>query len=136
MIWSDIPWSPSSRTLRQFAGLWLLFVGGLACWHGWHGETAAAVSLALLAGGVGTLGLVVPQAIRPLFVGWMVAAFPIGWTVSYVLMALLFYAVFTPLGLAFRLTGRDALGLRRRPEAPSYWQPKTAANVQQYFRQF
>jgi hypothetical protein len=40
---------------------------------------------------------------------------------SRLLLAALFYAVVTPLGLAMRLAGRDSLGLRRRSDAPSYW---------------
>lgn len=40
------------------------------------------------------------------------------------LMAVLFYAVVTPIGLVMRLTGRDSLSLRRRPDAPSYWRPR------------
>src|SRR5258706_60232 len=38
MQWSDIPWTPTSRVLRQFAVLWLLALGGLACWHGFVRE--------------------------------------------------------------------------------------------------
>ena len=40
------------------------------------------------------------------------------------LMAVLFYAVVTPIGLVMRFTGRDSLRLRRRPEAPSYWRAR------------
>ena len=30
MQWSDIPFVPSSRTLRQFAGLWIAVFGGFS----------------------------------------------------------------------------------------------------------
>ena len=33
MQWSDIPFDPSRKTLRQFAGLWLVFFGGMALWQ-------------------------------------------------------------------------------------------------------
>ena len=33
MHWSDIPFDPSRTTLRQFAGLWLVFFGGMALWQ-------------------------------------------------------------------------------------------------------
>ena len=39
----------------------------------------------------------------------MVLAFPIGWTVSQVILAVMFYGLFTPIGLVFRLIGRDPL---------------------------
>ena len=67
----------------------------------------------------------------------MVAVFPIGWTMSKVIMAVIFYGVFTPVAVLFRLMGRDALHLRRQPNADTYWLPKPqAAGVGQYFRQF
>ena len=33
MQWSDIPFHPDRKTLRQFAGLWLVFFGGMALWQ-------------------------------------------------------------------------------------------------------
>ena len=138
MKWSDIPFSPPSRMLRQFAGLWLAFFGGVAAWQGlMRGRLGLAVGLAILAIVVGGLGLIRPASIRPIFVGWMVLAFPIGWAVSLVLLGLVYYGLFLPIGLFFRLTGRDALQLRPRPGASTYWTPRTApADVRRYFRQF
>src|SRR5438309_4580317 len=139
MNWSDLPWQPTARTLRQFAALWLVFFGALAVWHGFvHGRTAVAVTGAVLALTVGPLGLAWPALVRPVFVGWLVLAFPIGWVVSRVVLAVLFYGLFTPLALAFRLAGRDALRLRRAPDGTaSYWTRRPApADVRRYFRQF
>ncbi|HEY2155975.1 MAG TPA: SxtJ family membrane protein [Isosphaeraceae bacterium] len=138
MRWSDIPFSPSSRMLRQFAGLWLAFFGGFAVWQGIvRGRVGVAVALAALAFVIGGLGLIRPQLIRPIFVGWMVLAFPIGWTVSLVLLGLVYYGLFLPIGLVFRLIGRDALQLRPRPDATTYWTSRPdVADVRRYFRQF
>jgi hypothetical protein len=124
--------------LRQFAGLWLVFFAGLACWQGLgNGRPTLGLSFAGLALAVGPLGLVKPRAIRWLFVGWMVLAFPIGWTISRLLLACLYYGVFTPVALLFRAIGRDVLCRRRRSGAATYWAPKPqAANVHSYFRQF
>jgi hypothetical protein len=75
--------------------------------------------------------------VSPVFTGWMILAFPIGWTVSRLTAALLFYGLFTPLGLFFRLTGRDVLTRRHRPDRSTYWQPKpVASDVRRYFHQF
>jgi hypothetical protein len=138
MQWSDISFAPSTRTLRQFAATALVFLGGLAAWQGWmHQRTELAIALAVLAATVGVLGLVKPAAIRPVYVGCMILTFPIGWIVSRLLLAVVFYGIFTPLGLLFRLLGRDALGIRPQPEAPSYWLPKPAVtDRRRYFRQF
>ena len=52
------------------------------------------------------------------------------------MLAAIYYLLFTPLAVAFRLTGRDELALRRQPEAASYWVPKRGARgVADYLRQ-
>jgi hypothetical protein len=138
MRWSDIPFDPPRATLRQFAGLWLIFFGGLALWEGWvRSHTGLALLWAVLALTIGPMGLLRPGWIRPIYVGWMVLAFPIGWTVSQVMLVLMFYGLFTPIGLVFRLLGRDPLHRARRPGVESYWIPKPApAGPRSYFRQF
>ncbi len=129
MQWSDIPRDPSSRILRQFAVMWLVFFAALALWH-------ESIHLAVIAGVGGLPGLWKPSLLRPIFVTWMIVVFPIGWLVSQVVLALMFYLLLTPLGLAFRLCGRDVLKLRVGT-AESYWELKPAArDVRSYFRQF
>jgi hypothetical protein len=138
MHWSDIDFRPSSKKLRQFAGLWLMFFGGFACQQAFlRGNATAAIVLGVLAVVVGGLGLALPAAVRPIYVAWMVLAFPIGWVVSRVILAVMFYGIFTPFALVFRLAGRDALGLARRAAVDTYWTPKPMpADVRRYFRQF
>ncbi len=138
MQWSDISFQPSARTLRQFAAFWLIFFGGLACWQAFRSDNVTlALVLAVLALTIGPLGLVWPQAVQLIYVGSMIVAFPMGWTVSRVLLACLFYGLFTPIAFIFRLAGRDVLGLRARPEQATYWTAKPMTNTPQgYFRQF
>jgi hypothetical protein len=138
MRWSDIEFDPSRSTLRQFAGIWLVFFSGLALWQGLvRGHGGLAVVLAVLALTIGPLGLIRPGWLRPIYVGWMVLVFPIGWTVSQVMLAVIFFGLFTPIGLVFGLLGRDPLHRARRPELNSYWTPKPApADLKSYFKQF
>jgi hypothetical protein len=138
MQWSDISFTPENRTLRQFAALWIAVFGAMAIWQGLaRSHPLAGAILGLAATTIGPLGLVKPQCIRPIYVGWMIVAFPIGWIVSTVLLALLYFGVFTPVGLIFRMTGRDALSLRRPTDRRSYWSEKPApANARNYFQQF
>jgi hypothetical protein len=138
MQWSDITFAPSTRTLRQFALLWLIFFGLLACVQGLvrDNPVSAAIFGALATAG-GLVGLVKPPVIRPVYLGSVLLTFPIGWVVSKFLLACLFYCVFTPFSLVFRLLGRDILCRQRRPLATSYWSLKRAStNPQSYFRPF
>jgi hypothetical protein len=78
-----------------------------------------------------------PGVLKPVFVRWLMLAFPIGWVVSRIVQIFLFWCVITPIALLFRQRGRDLLQLRRPPERATYWTPKTRSDdVRAYFRQY
>jgi hypothetical protein len=136
MQWSDVRAPKPDRLLRQFAGLTLAVFGSLALWRAAAGDRGGVtMGLAALALIIGVAGLSKPALVRPLFQAWMIAAFPIGWVVSNVMLAVLFFGVFTPIALVFRLMGRDVLDRRGRTAA-SYWRTGPAAvDPRDYFRQ-
>jgi hypothetical protein len=138
MRWSDIQFDPPLKVLRQFAGLCLLIFGGLALWEILkQGRMGYGGILAALALTIGPVGLVRPAWVRFIYVGWMVLAFPIGWTMSQVILATMFFGLFTPIAFAFRLLKRDTLHRRRRPELESCWQHKPPPpDLRSYFKQF
>ena len=134
----DINFHPTDRMLRQFAGAWLVAFSGLAATQ-WlmraHPRTAAALFGAALI--VGVAGLLRPRAVRWLFVAATIAAFPIGWVVSQVMLLVLFVGVITPVALLFKLQGRDRLTRRRPEHQATYWKPKaTTADMRRYLRQY
>jgi len=135
----SINWHPTDRELRQFSGVWFpafwlivgLMVGFRTGW--WQLVFPAWTAAAVLA----AIGLLRPQLVRPIFVGWMVAAWPIGWVMSHLLLAGVYYLLITPLGLVMRLAGRDKLEMRRDHQATTYWTPRPPTpKVSRYFRQF
>lgn len=136
MQWADVTAKPTDRVLRQFAGG--LIVVGLTwtAWLFWMDEAPATRVVAALAGVTGLVGVVTPSAVRPIFRTWMIVAFPIGWLLSRTMLALLYFLLFTPVALAFRLMGRDVLG-RRRTNPDSYWRTRTnIKDVKRYLQQF
>ena len=138
MQWSDIQFHPQRKVLRQFAGLCLLIFGALAFWEilG-RGRTEFGGILALLAVTIGPLGLLRPESIRWIYVGWMILAFPIGWTISQIILLTMFFGLFVPIGLTFRLLGRDSLHRVRRLGLESYWEAKPMTpDLRRYFKQF
>jgi hypothetical protein len=133
----DVAGPITQRTLRQFGGFWFLFFGALASWQ-WFVRGHQALALVLIGVGavIGSLGLLRPEAMRPLFAGLVVLTFPIGWVVSHLLLAILLYGIFTPVAVFFRLIGRDALSVRPHGERETYWVRKpTASDVRSYLRQ-
>ena len=120
MQWSDVT---ALRPGRCFVNLPACGLSSSAAWRrGARGRGRRTVGVALAIGAlvVGGIGLVRPMAIRFIFTGWMIAAFPIGWTISRVVLAATFYALFTPVAFIFRLMGRDALRLHRG-DPQSHW---------------
>jgi hypothetical protein len=101
------------------------------------GSTAAAWAIAGAGFALLALLALVPAARRPLYLGWIYAFYPLGWVVSHVVLAVVYYGVFTPIGLVSRLAGRDPLALRRVPGETSAWvdrEPEVDAG--RWFRQF
>ena len=45
--------------------------------------------------------------------------------INLILMAAVFYGVFTPVAALMRLAGRDSLGIRPDPDAETYWKSRT-----------
>ena len=128
----------NDRTLRQFSGLWILFFGAIALQQYFkHHRLMVALIIGGFALGIGSLGLARPRWIKPVFVVWMRAAHPIGWVVSRIVLGTLFYGLFTPVAFVLRLIGRDALALKARPKAETYWHSKPgSADKTQYLHQY
>ena len=87
------------------------------------GLTGGAVRLGLtggqvtvVAGSVGVLGAILIWA-RPdwgsrIYGSWMSAVEPIGWTISQLILGVVYYLVITPIGLIMRLGGYDPMKRR------------------------
>jgi hypothetical protein len=138
MTWSDLPTNPTPRVLRQFSVVWLVFFLAIGARQylarGHHQLGVVLGALALIVGG---LGLLKPAAVRWIFVSWMLLAFPIGWLISQITLALMFYCLLTPIAFLFRLRGRDLLSRKPTLERSSFWTHKTTPqDVRSYFRQY
>jgi len=137
MTFKDIPTDPTPKALRQFAAAWLVFFLAFGV-HQFlvRGHQTVGIVMAVAAVVIGPLGLVWPPAVRWIFVGWMVLAFPIGWVLSQVMLLLMFYGLLTPVAALFRLRGRDILHCKRS-DRETYWLPKqTPTDVRSYFKQY
>lgn len=72
------------------------------------------------------LGLVLPTVLKPVQKIWMTLAVLLGWFITRVILNILFYLMFTPIGLLGRLFGKGFLDLKfsRISNVDSYWIPK------------
>lgn len=69
-------------------------------------------------------GLVLPMALKPLYIGWMSFAVVMGFFMTRVILSLLFIIVFAPAGLVIRLLGKDPMQQKIEKQRASYWIPR------------
>ena len=140
----EVDWRPDARKLRQFALIWLAGFGAVGLIVTWKvgalngsGRWVAPGVLWVLASSVALIGLAAPRAVLPIYLAWMALALPIGWVMSHVILAAIYFGIFSSVALVFRLIKRDALSRRFDPTVDSYWVKRTAkSEVERYFRQF
>jgi hypothetical protein len=65
-----------------------------------------------------------PGVLKLAYIIWMGLAQVLGWFNTRVILVILFYLVFTPIGLVLRLGGKDILERQIDPEAKTYWKVK------------
>ena len=143
----EINWTPSDRILRQFGIIALAAFGVLAV-SAWSGRltfsaglgssrlTATAIFASLAIFSL-LAALIVPRANLPLYLGMTVVSYPVGLVMSYVIMAVLFYAVFAPIAALMRILRRDPLHRKANRSALSYWKnAEQGRTANSYFRQF
>ena len=140
----EIDWRPDDRKLRLFALVFMLgvgLVGFVAAWRtglfAGSGRYVAPAVLWAVAGAVGICGLIRPGMVRYVYVVWMAAAWPFGWFGSHLALGIVYYLLFTPFALFFRVTGRDALCRKFDSMTKTYWVRRAPTpSAKCYFRQF
>jgi hypothetical protein len=131
-----IQWHPDNRQVRNF-GLTSLVALPLATGL-WTRGSWPAMACALAIGGLlAALGVAWPRGLRPLLVALNVATEPLVLLVHDLALLFAYFVVVVPVGLVFRLLGRDPLALKIDRRAASYWQAKKQPrDVRSYFRRW
>jgi hypothetical protein len=109
-------------TERSFGFTFVVVFALLAAFTYWHrgaSITFYAVGLVSLAFLIVTL--TAARLLRPLNLIWLKFGLLLHRVVNPVIMGLLFFAVFTPMGIAMRTIGVDFLRLKRKPATETYW---------------
>ncbi len=130
---------PSPTELRRFAAIWwpafFAGVGGVVLYTG--GSLGAAADIWIAAACVSAAGLAYPPFMRVVFIGLVRITMPIGIVVSWLLLAVIYFGVITPIGLLSRALRADPLQRDRDEAAATYWNrydPPEEAD--RYFEQF
>ena len=134
----DLKTEASKSELQWFGLLFGLFfglIGGLAWWR-WEAQNVA-YGIWSVAGVITVLYYLIPPMRKPLFFGWMYAAYPIGWVISHVILLTIYYVVLTPIGLFMRALGHDPLQKKLKPKADTHWiRREPTKDPGRYFHQY
>ncbi|MFN0019141.1 MAG: hypothetical protein ACKVP0_12835 [Pirellulaceae bacterium] len=150
----EINWRPDRKQLRQFGlaaapllplGAWCVTTETSVIrwlWSGtpllWDSGNLTIVALAAVIGALAaTLAIAKPELHKFPFLFLSILTSPIGMVLGEVLVAVIYFGIFTPLAVLFGLLGRRPLDWRLNRQAATYWQPKKYRRTPaSYFQQF
>jgi len=133
----ELNYAPSRKDLRLFAIILVPF----SYFLGWiirrqFDPDMIGWSINIVLAIAGVTGSIWPAAVKQIFLVWTVITYPIGWVVSHLVLAIIFFGVFLPIGFTMKCFGYDPLQLREK-NCDSYWVPlEPITDQERYFRQF
>jgi len=124
------PLKTDNKTLREFG---LVFAGGLIVFFGllipwifdrpwaWQagGKSWPWIAAAIFA----VTGLVLPAVLKPVYIAWMKLGHALGWFNTRLILGIVFFLVFMPVALLFRLFGHDPMHRSLDAAVTSYRNP-------------
>jgi len=139
MSFVEINWHPKRKQLQNFGKIALIATAVISLLL--YVLKGAAIQWALIIFAAGLIiflsSIISLRLTRGIYVCLTAVTFPIGLVFSFTLLAVFYFVLLAPLGLFFRLTGRDVLGRKFDPPAESYWQQrKPPDSYERYFHQF
>ena len=126
------------KELRKFGTAMTIVLATIATVRIWRGHVVSAqVLYGIVAYALLSISLW-PPALRPTHWLLMKIAHALGWLNTRLILIVLFYIVFTPIGLLLRLFGKDLLSRKIDRGAKSYWIEKEKEEFEpaRYERQF
>ena len=111
--------------LRKFGimvGTILMIIAGFLFWNEKESfQIFLAIGITLL-----LTSIALPSVLKPVYWIWMIFAIILGWIMTRAILSLLFYVVFTSIGLTLRFFGKQFLELRCWEKSKeSYWNFRT-----------
>jgi len=112
----------TNKEIRQWALVLtaVLTVIGLIQYFGW-GHVNTATGFWIVAGAFLIIGTLLPVVLKPVYRGWLVLAAGLAWFNTRLVLSIVFFLIFTPIGIVLRLFRVDLIKQRWDSNAESYW---------------
>lgn len=137
-IMHELDTRPPASELRKFG---LFFLGGTAVlglvfWQVFDKDLHRAQWFFVAGGAVLVLSFIPPIG-RLLYVVWMGLGLTMGLITTPIVMYILFLVLIVPVGLIFKVTGRDLMRRKLDRKSDSYWEDYPRADhPSRYYKQF
>ena len=112
--------STDTKEIRKFGLIALIFFGCLSALGLWKDKPLPFYLFGLLSS-MGLGFLIIPNTLRPVYLGWMKIAHFLGRVVTTLILALAYYLVNTPSALIKRIFGGAPLPVKPDKKSSSYW---------------
>jgi hypothetical protein len=136
-FFKHINWRPDAGELRRFAVAMLIGFAVLGLLSAWRGGGIGTTSIALWSIGVVlAVAALVPGLRRVAYLAVYLPTSIIGYVVSNIILALMFFLIITPLGIILKLMGKDLLQQTRQRDTTQWLPVKNDKTEDSYYRQF
>lgn len=135
----EIDWNPKDKQLKNFGKIALVATAIISLSLYFLKGVAIQWASIILAFGViiFIFSLISLKLTKFIYLGMILLTLPIGFVVSFILLAGFYFLLLAPLGFIFRLIGRDPLCRKFNANAKSYWLSRhPPRGPEQYFHQF
>ncbi len=139
MLLGEINWNPTNKELFNFGTIAL--IASLIIAIALYTIKGVTISWCLTVAALGLFcflcSIISKRFTKWIYLSLTLATFPIGIAVGFILLAIFYYFLLTPIGLFFRLVRRDSLCRNFDSSVTSYWaQRRPTDNLKRYFNQF
>lgn len=138
-IYAELNTRPSPSELRKFGVIFLggMAVMGLVFWQLLDGGSLDRAKYLWIVGAAVFVLAFIPPIGRILYILWMGLGMTIGLFTSPVIMFVLYILLIVPVGLIFKITGRDLMRRKLDGKVDSYWEDyPRAEDPARYVKQF
>ena len=111
---------PSNKKFGLFFFLFFLIISFVSYTYNYHSTSILSLIISVF---FLVTSLTFPNILYPINKAWMKFGYLIGYIISPIVIGIIFFGIFTPLGIFLRVIGRDELKLRGN-KSDSYWRDR------------
>ena len=110
----------NAKDLRNFGLLVGGVMSGIGLWPMLRYGESPHIWVVGLGGMLMVLGGLLPQTLGPIHKGWMWIGHCLGWINTRILLGIVFYGLITPIGIIYRVMGKDTMRQAFSETSPTY----------------